>query len=79
MSRDMDIKVMYLNAIGTSAYDGVFVDMARAVSGDAFVVPCQASVAALARRIGWSDGEVWGMYPPPERQLVDLGLRAGSA
>ena len=29
MSIDMDIKVMYLNPIGTSAYDQVFADMAR--------------------------------------------------
>ena len=29
MSMDMDIKVMYLNPVGTSAYDQVFADMAR--------------------------------------------------
>ncbi len=33
-----------------------------------------AENAALAKRLGWSNSRVWGMQPPPERELTDFRL-----
>ena len=33
-----------------------------------------AENAALAKRIGWTNSRVWGMQPPPERELADFEL-----
>ena len=33
-----------------------------------------AENAALAKRVGWANSRVWGMQPPPERELADFGL-----
>ena len=33
-----------------------------------------AENAALAKRVGWTNSRVWGMQPPPERELADFGL-----
>ena len=33
-----------------------------------------AENAALAKRLGWTNSRVWGMQPPPERELADFEL-----